>query len=97
MVRQYLGYIGTGIMFPKDLDQSELELSTLALVVPDICSNSDTTLLIGTNTFDPLYEHLCESTLPDFKVIPYGYQQVLKTLALRKRQTDSGKIGLVKL
>lgn len=93
----YLGYIETSIAFPKALDQSELELTTLALVVPDIRSNSDTPLLIGTNTLDPLYEHLCESTLPDFKVLPYGYQQVLKTLASRKRQTDSGKIGLVKL
>lgn len=75
-------YIETSIM-------SELELSTLALVVPDIRSNSDTPLLIGTNTPDPLYEHLCKSTLPDFKVLSYGYQQVLKTLASRKRQIDS--------
>ena len=91
------GYVEIEIKFPKDFFETEPEISTLALIVPDIRSNSDTPLLIGTNTLDPLYELLCESPLPNHQFSSYGYQQVLKTLEVRKKQADSGKIGLVTL
>lgn len=92
----YLGYVETNIKFPKNFLETEPEILTLALIVPDLRSNSDTPLLIGTNTLDPLYDLHCES-LPHSQSIPYGYQQVLKTLEIRKKQAGNGNIGLVKL
>lgn len=92
----YLGYVETNIKFPKNFLETEPEILTLALIVPDLRSNSDIPLLIGTNTLDPLYDLHCES-LPHCQSIPYGYQQVLKTLEIRKKQAGNGKIGRVKL
>lgn len=93
----YLGYVETDIKFPKELFEKEPNIPTLALVVPDLSSNTDTPLLIGTNTLDPLYEQYGEESLHHLESLPYGYRQVLRTLEVRKKQADSGTIGLVML
>lgn len=92
----YSGYIETSIKFPKHFIENEPEILTLALIVPDLRSNSDVPLLIGTNTLDFLFDLHCEP-LPHFKSIPYGYQQILKKLEIRKKQAGDSKIGLVRL
>lgn len=48
----YLGYIEADITFPKDFLGTEIEVSTLALIVPDMRANAQSTLLIGTNALD---------------------------------------------
>lgn len=45
----YLGYISLVLQFPKDFVETEPEVATLALVVPDIRTNCDLPVLIGTN------------------------------------------------
>lgn len=92
----YLGYVEINIKFPKNFLETQPEILTLALVVPDLRSNSDVPVLIGTNTLDPLYDLHCEF-LPHSQSIPYGYQQILKTLEIRRNQAKNGNIGLVKL
>lgn len=93
----YLGYIEVDLKFPKALLESEPEIATLALIVPDLRSNSGVPLLIGTNTLDPLYDQCCdESSLPEDSPC-YGYRHVLRTLKLRRKQATSGELGFVKL
>lgn len=93
----YLGYVEVDLKFPKALLESEPEISTLALIVPDLPSNSGVPLLIGTNTLDPLYDQCCdESSFPQNPSC-HGYRHVLRTLQLRKKQATSGKLGFVKL
>lgn len=90
----YAGCVQLNIQFPKEFIVSEPQVETLALVVPDIRSNSDMPVLIGTNTLDILYEQYCD-TIPS--VNPYcGYQQVLQILQFRHKQ-QNGQFGFVKL
>lgn len=93
----YLGYVEVNLRFPKTFLESEPEMSTLALIVPDLRSNCGVPLLVGTNTLDPLYDQ-CENDLSRAKKsMSYGYKQVIHTLQLRKRQATSGDLGFVKL
>lgn len=93
----YLGYVEVNLRFPKTFLESEPEISTLALIVPDLRSNCGVPLLVGTNTLDPLYDQ-CENDLSRAKKsMSYGYKQVIHTLQLRKRQATSGDLGFVKL
>lgn len=48
----YSGFIGVDITFPKECFGSEITVSSFALVVPDTCSNIQSSFLIGTNTLD---------------------------------------------
>lgn len=92
----YLGYIQLSMQFPKEFMSSQPEVQTLALIVPDTRSNSTVPVLIGTNTLDPLYEQFYDgSSLVSNTYC--GYQQVLKTLQLRRKQDSEGQIGVVKL
>lgn len=75
---------------------SEPEVQTLALIVPDVRSNSDIPVLIGTNTLDLLFEQFCDDSSLQAKLY-CGYQQVLKTLQLRHKQNSVGQLGFVKL
>lgn len=92
----YTGYVQVNMQFPKEFIASEPEIETLALIVPDVRSNKAIPILIGTNTLDLLFEQFCDdSSLLDN---PYcGYQQVLKTLQLRHKQNEDGRLGFVKL
>ncbi|XP_057703686.1 uncharacterized protein LOC130922736 [Corythoichthys intestinalis] len=90
----YAGYVQLNVQFPKEFIDCEPQIQTLALVVPDVRSNSDTPILIGTNTLDPLYEQYCDS-IPSIN--PYcGYHQVLRILRFRQDQQDD-QFGFVKL
>lgn len=90
----YAGCVQLNIQFPKEFIASEPQVETLALVVPDVRSNSDIPVLIGTNTLDTLYEQYCESVPSDN--LYCGYQQVLQILQFRHKQQD-GQLGFVKL
>lgn len=92
----YLGYIETIIKFPKSLLGTDIEVPTLALVVPDKGSTLSS-VLIGTNTLDVLYEQYTEITPQDCESLPYGYRVVLKTLEIRKRQSIDSSLGKVRL
>lgn len=51
----YLGYIELALRFPKESVGVEVEVPTLALVVPDLKSLSQ--VLVSTNSLDVLYSH----------------------------------------
>uniref|UniRef100_A0A3B1IZ75 ribonuclease H n=1 Tax=Astyanax mexicanus TaxID=7994 RepID=A0A3B1IZ75_ASTMX len=94
----YLGYIEVEVTFPESFFGAQIELSTLALVVPDTCSGSQSVILIGTNTLDHAYEELSkvQPNNPN-KSLPYGLKSVLNVLAGRAKQKDNSRIGLVHL
>lgn len=52
----YLGYIEMTVVFPPAFLGVSIEVHTLALVVPDVQANSQSLVLIGTNTMDVLYD-----------------------------------------
>lgn len=57
----YLGYVEATIKFPKSLLGADIEVPTLVLVVPDMCSTLSS-VLIGTNTLDVLYEKYADTS-----------------------------------
>ncbi|KAG1925816.1 interleukin-1 receptor accessory protein-like 1-A [Pimephales promelas] len=91
----YLGYIELVLKFPKEFVGAEIEIPTLALVVPDLKSLSQ--VLVGTNSLDVLYGHCINekqnNPCSDF----HGYQAVLRVLEARWRQAGSEPLGHVKL
>ncbi len=90
-----LGYIDLAVTFPKDFLGRDTEVSTLALVVPDSSPDSSSTILIGMNTLEPLYEqYMCKEA---FQPSTPGYRTVLKTLQLTHQQRDTGGVGVVRL
>ena len=46
-------------------------------------------VLIGTNTLDILYERYCDLNVSKPQMLSYGYRVVLKTLAIRQRKGAS--------
>lgn len=61
----YLVYISLVLQFPKDFVGTEPEVAMLALVVPDICTNFDLPVLIGTNAVDVMYDEHCHEKNPN--------------------------------
>lgn len=57
----YLGYVEATIKFPKSLLGADIEVPTLVLVVPDMRSTLSS-VLIGTNTLDVLYEKYADTS-----------------------------------
>ena len=57
----YLGYVETTIKFPKTMFGIDIEVPTLALIVPDMRS-ALSSALIGTNALDILYEQYAATT-----------------------------------
>lgn len=93
----YLGYIEISIEFPREFIEPLVRVSTLALVVPDLRSNTDLPVLIGTNVLDVLYsEHCQERATSDISSV-YGFRQILRTLKLRQDSKATGKLGFVTL
>lgn len=93
----YLGYINE-TKFPKDFLGKDMDISTLALVVPDSRSDSPSTVLIGMNTLElDLYSQFQCSELSTFQPSTHGYRAVLKTLQLTNQQNDTGSVGVVRL
>lgn len=50
----YLGYVETTVTFSKDFLGDDFQVSTLALVVPDVRPESPSLVLIGMNTLETL-------------------------------------------
>lgn len=90
----YMGYVGVNITFPKSSLGMDIKVSTLALIVPDIRSTLSS-VLIGTNSLDTLYEQYSDSGLQSFQSLPYGYKIVFKTLEMRQKVNSS--LGVVRL
>lgn len=79
----YLGCIEVTITFPKEFIGADMEVSTLALVVPDVRPGFHAQVLIGMNTLDPLYEQHLKSECANYKPSRHGYGAVLHLLQLR--------------
>ncbi|KAK7881018.1 hypothetical protein WMY93_030607 [Mugilogobius chulae] len=92
----YLGYVELSIKFPRDFVGEEQDISTLALVVPDSNPHNTTSVLIGMNTLEPLYEQYLNDR-SSFQPTAHGYRAVLKTLQLSHQRRDHGNIGVVRL
>lgn len=93
----YLGYVEIGITFPKEFLGAELEVKTLALVVPDTGTLTKSCVLIGTNTLDVVYEMYTEANPEGYQPIPHGYRNVLKILELRQKRCSDKTVGLVRM
>lgn len=91
----YKGFIELDITFPKELSETEITISTVALVVPDFHSSDLSQVLIGTNALDVLYSQYSQLRTSKHNPSSHGYRVVLKTLALRERQASSGRLGVV--
>ncbi|KAL1274976.1 hypothetical protein QQF64_027790 [Cirrhinus molitorella] len=90
----YLGYIELILKFPKEFMGTEVEVPTLALVVPDLTRFSQ--ILVGTNSLDVLYDKCAQDCAANVKSSFHGYQAVLKVLEARWRQASSETLGYVK-
>ena len=92
----YLGYVEATIKFSKSTFGVDIEVPTLALIVPDMRSTLSS-VLIGTNALDVLYEQYADVAPQNYQSLPYGYKVVLKTLGVRQRQSVDSSMGEVKL
>lgn len=90
----YSGFIELDITFPEKCFGAKLTVPTLALVVPDIRSNAQSTLLIGTNTLDLVYD---SCTNADLRALPYGSRVVYKVMQQRHKQKEDSSLGLLRL
>lgn len=63
----YLGYIEVTITFQKEFIGADMDVSTLALVVPDFGPGFHSQVLVGMNTLEPLYETCLESECASYK------------------------------
>ena len=93
----YLGYVEMVVRFPKDFVGTDIDVPTLALVVPEV-HQTPPPVLIGTNTLDILYEKYFGGKTPHHEPSQYGYRVVLKTLELRRQQQNQdGSVGVVRM
>ena len=92
----YSGFIEVDITFPKSCFGSEITVPSLALVVPDMQSSAQSTLLIGTNTLDLVYEN-CSSKNTNLQALSYGCRVVMKVMQQRNKQKENSSLGLVRL
>lgn len=82
-------------MFPDGFLGTEVEVPTLALVVPDVKDMSQ--ILIGTNSLDVLYSsYLAKNESRPHSTLP-GYRVVLQILEVRRWQAGTGASGWVKM
>ena len=88
------------VTFPVDFLGTDLEIPTLARVVPEFRQHSETPLLIGVSpdTFHRscgIYEKYLEGKSPNYQPSPCGYRIVLNTLELRHKQIKDDNVGLL--
>lgn len=93
----YVGYIEVTITFHKEFIGTDMDVCTLALVVPDAQSGFQYHVLIGMNTLESLYSKHLESDSVNFKLIKHGYRAVLQLLQLRHQQAQGSSEGVVRL
>lgn len=92
----YLGYVEMVVTFPSEFLGVDLDVATLALVVPDVGAHQSP-VLIGMNTLEPLYNQYMGSEYANFQPTAHGYKAVLKLLQLRLQQHQVGSDGVVRL
>lgn len=93
----YLGYIEMTVTFPDEFIGEELDICTLALVIPDTRPGFQSQVLIGMNTLEPLYEHHLRSECASYKPTQQGYRAVLQLLQLRHQQIQGPSDAVVRL
>lgn len=97
----YLGCIETIVTFPKDFVGSIITVPTLALIVPDFRPEFSTSILIGMNTLETLYDQFQQfgkkSDNSSFQPNASSYRAVLQTLQVTNQQSCSGHLGVVTL
>ncbi|XP_043094871.1 uncharacterized protein LOC122345103, partial [Puntigrus tetrazona] len=91
----YLGYVDVALKFPKEFLGTDAEVTTLALVVPDLINVPQ--VLIGTNTLDALYSNYVQNETVSPSPSYHGYAAVLKTLDVRHKQSCAETFGCVTL
>lgn len=92
----YLGYVELSITFPKDFVGSDINVNTLALVIPPLRAEAREQILIVTNTLDALYTDLHKSSA-NFQPVPYSYRALLKILGMRQEAANNCSLGCAKL
>lgn len=93
----YLGFVEVKIAFPRDFLGSDVEVSTLALVIPETGGTAQPKVLIGTNTLDLAYDKHLETNDSVCRAVPFGYQAVIQTIEHRRQQKVDSSIGIVRL
>lgn len=94
----YLGYIELSVTFFKDFVGTDIEVHTLALVIPHLRSAVHEQVLICTNTLDALYADLQDHpNLSTFQPLSCGYRAVLKILQMRQKSSTSHSLGWAKM
>ncbi|KAK7922046.1 hypothetical protein WMY93_008948 [Mugilogobius chulae] len=81
----------------SDFVGADTEVATLALVVPDIYSESQSQILIGMNTLDPLYEQHVQTEFVHYVPVMQGYRAVLNLLQCRYQKSKDCNDGVVRL
>lgn len=91
----YIGYVELCLTFPPEFIGEEMDIDTLALVVPDL-RTTQPPVLIGTNTLDVVYDqhYLSRS---EFHPVPFGYKAVHKILEIRRKLTTDDYHGVLKM
>ena len=92
----YSGFIEVDITFPKNCFGSKTTVPMLTLVVPDTGSSAQSTLLIGTNMLNLVYEN-CSRANTDLQALSYGCRVVLKVMQQRNKQKENSSLGLLRL
>ncbi len=93
----YLGFVEVKISFPRDFLGSDVEVSTLALVIPETGGTAQPKVLIGTNTLDLAYDQYLETNDSVCQAVPFGYKAVIQTIEHRRQQKVNSSIGIVRL
>lgn len=91
----YLWYVEVTLMFPKEFLGTDAEVTTLALVVPDLINVPQ--VLIVTNTLNALYSNCVQKETVSPNPASHGYAAVLKTLDVRHKQSYAEAFGGVTL
>lgn len=91
----YLGYVELTLTFPKEFLGVKAEVTTLALVVPDVMHVPQ--VLVGTNSLDALYANHAQENQGNVNPAFIGYRAVLKILDVRHKQMNTEVLGCVRL
>lgn len=92
----YLAYVELKVKFLSEFLGINFEVSTLALVVPDVRAHQSP-VLIGMNTVEPLYSQYIESENANFQPTVHGYRTVLNLLQVCHQQQQAVSDGVVRL
>ncbi|XP_061757227.1 uncharacterized protein LOC133553245 [Nerophis ophidion] len=92
----YLRYVEMVVTFPREFLGANFDVSTLALVVPDI-ETHQSQVVIGMNKLEPLCNQHMGSDFSNFQPTANGYRAVLQLLQIRHQQQQQGYDGVVRL